>query len=110
MNMQGYFHGEISREDAEQRLGNFGLKQGAFLVRAKDFHKHVYALSVSSGKMIEHHLIQVPIRSISSLYAWYVCCLWSDLCGVVCRRTSFEMAALVSVGVSTAPSSRAAAT
>ena len=57
--MQGYYHGSISREEAEFRLQQQGASEGLFLVRLKDAAKCTFALSVCHQLAIEHHILQV---------------------------------------------------
>eukprot|EP00042_Codosiga_hollandica_P052034 m.653460 g.653460 ORF g.653460 m.653460 type:complete len:72 (+) comp58404_c0_seq3:165-380(+) len=63
--MQAYFHGEITREEAETRLVLAGSREGSYLVRAKD--ENQFALSVFSDNTCEHHLLQVSVSSLLRL-------------------------------------------
>jgi hypothetical protein len=59
--MASYYHGPISRNEAEARFKVHGLEEGSYLLRLKDEDNEVYALSVCSSGIVEHHLLQVCV-------------------------------------------------
>ncbi len=72
--MQAYYHGSISREEAENRLAQQGSPEGMYLLRIKDAAKCTFALSVCHRFAVEHHLIQVSVCVFMFVYVClYVC-------------------------------------
>lgn len=53
-----YYHGRITREDAEQKLRNQGNIPGSFLLRESLAKEGNYALSLCYGGMIYHYAIE----------------------------------------------------
>lgn len=62
-----WYHGRISRTDAEQLLSGVG-KEGAFLIRQNMFKNGVYALSLLHKDGICHYLIRtIPPNNYLSI-------------------------------------------
>jgi hypothetical protein len=57
--MQEYYHGDITREEAEAKLVAYRVTEGSYLVRLKDTAKSTFALSIYTRGAVEHHLVQV---------------------------------------------------
>jgi hypothetical protein len=53
-----WYHGVISREEAEARLGEAGLGQGWFLVRQRDTSGDSFAISIAKQQGFVHHLLK----------------------------------------------------
>eukprot|EP00042_Codosiga_hollandica_P056049 m.798656 g.798656 ORF g.798656 m.798656 type:complete len:1691 (+) comp59262_c0_seq5:948-6020(+) len=53
-----WYHGFISREEAESRLSRAGMKEGQFLMRVKDAKAGIYTLSVASNARAFHFLMK----------------------------------------------------
>nr|KAG5713979.1 hypothetical protein BaRGS_020307 [Batillaria attramentaria] len=51
-----WYHGKISRNEAEKRLEQDGHEQGKFIIRQRD-DKDTYALTVSCGDLPRHYFI-----------------------------------------------------
>ena len=54
-----YYHGRISRRQAEARLRAAGAGDGAYLVRLKDADASLFALSLCAAGAVEHHLLRL---------------------------------------------------
>lgn len=54
---QPWFHGKISREEAERRIEDGSLRDGKFLVRERD--NYSYAMCISHKKTTKHYRIDV---------------------------------------------------
>jgi hypothetical protein len=55
--MKGWFHGELSADDAQNRLNN--MPPGSFLVRFSERVPGSYAISsISNDNQIRHHRVQ----------------------------------------------------
>ncbi|GAB6031661.1 Tyrosine-protein kinase ZAP-70 [Chamberlinius hualienensis] len=54
---EGWFHGKISRAEAEKRLAKSGHKNGKFLIRERD--ECSFSLSLSHNNLVKHYKIDV---------------------------------------------------
>lgn len=54
-----WYHGNISREEAEKRLREHGVEDGLFLVRNSSHGVSSLAISVAHGEKILHHKLEV---------------------------------------------------
>lgn len=66
-----YFHGHISRTEAETALRRAGLAPGLFLVREKD-RGRLYALSVVVKGNVQHHLVECRPAAASGSRSRYL--------------------------------------
>ena len=55
-----WFHGPITRVEAEERLRATGVPSGAYLVRSKGTADGEYALSLLTPKRAIHYVIKIP--------------------------------------------------
>ena len=60
-----WFHGAISREEAERKIKSFGLVNGLFIIREKAVNK--YALCLVFRGNILHYLIQGDSQGMLSI-------------------------------------------
>jgi len=83
LQQQSYYHGHISRAEAERRVRREGLYEGLFLVRSKDPSRDAYVLTAVTNGRLQHHSIRVSSARIHAcLRACMHACL--SVCLSVC--------------------------
>lgn len=63
---QPWFHGKLSRGDAEARMRNHALNDGLFLVRERD-QQGSYAICLAHRKSLFHYLLDIDVDGLLSI-------------------------------------------